>query len=254
MKIRYLVPLLIILPLQGLAQNKGSDEFDQILKSYEAHSDQFMNLQGCGNILDGPAFIMKIGQNTTLDALLFMSESDEMEMGNDAFKEIQKREKILTSHWAKDQVQSILNNMVRYVDRKGIKYQIHIIDSEEINALAFIIGHEVSHIDKEHTVRKQKKLLLASAFADFMDMQHLTEIAVNIELMLNAPFDQIDEYEADEYGVSLAKRAGYDAKKFDSFFEKLSKYQDRNILNKLLSTHPFAADRKACIDGYIKTK
>ena len=163
------------------------------------------------------------------------------------------------------------------MDRKGIKYQIHIIDSEEINAfatvggnifltssiidfvdsfdeLAFIIGHEVSHIDKEHTVRKQKKLLLASAFADFMDMQHLTEIAVNIELMLNAPFDQIDEYEADEYGVSLAKRAGYDAKKFDSFFEKLSKYQDRNILNKLLSTHPFAADRKACIDGYIKTK
>ena len=60
----------------------------------------------------------------------------------------------------------------------------------------------------------------------------------------SAPFDQINEYEADQYGFELAKKAGYDINRFADFFKKLEKNEKKSILLKLNSTHPFFKRQK----------
>ena len=258
----------------GGAQKLNDDEMAKILDAYQAKLRQFVNFEDCGHALDGPAYFFKQAERSTLDALLYVSEEEEMEMGAKVFEEIKKNNTIKTDHWASKKVQQIMDKLLKNIERPGIDYSIYILESEQINAfatvggyiylttsildfvdsddeLAFIIAHEISHIDQYHTLRKQKKLLLASAFGEMMDLKGLTNIALNINLMLSAPFDQVDEYAADKNGAQLARDAGFDARRFGDFFDKLKKDQNKNILNKLLSTHPFAEDRKECMEKHL---
>ena len=85
-------------------------------------------------------------------------------------------------------------------------------------------------------------------------MEGFSEIAKKLNTTFLAPFDQIDEYEADKNGFDLAKAAGYNTARFADFFRKLEKNQQQDLLKKLTSTHPFAADRKECISNYINQK
>src|SRR5690606_7580214 len=154
--------------------------------------------------------------------------------------------KILQGHWAGKLVDGILQKMLPFVDRGRSMYRINILDSEEINAfatlggyiylttgiidfvesedeLAFIIGHEISHIDKYHTQRKYKKLFVAQSFGKALSMEALASMALNVNNVLFAAFDQPDEYEADKGGVNLMQKAGYDPEKSMDFFTKMEK-------------------------------
>lgn len=122
---------------------------------------------------------------------------------------------------------------------------------ESTDELAFIIGHEMGHDVLLHTQRKITKLLLSSELLGKINLEDYTKLAMNINTKFSAPFDQIDEYEADEYGVVLAAKAGYDPRKFGDFFRKIEKYEDRGVLKKITATHPFARHRRKCIVHYI---
>lgn len=126
---------------------------------------------------------------------------------------------------------------------------IDFVDSDD--ELAFILGHEMGHDVLRHTQRKITKLLLSSELLGKVNLENYSNLAMNIGTKFTAPFDQIDEYEADKYGVKLAVRAGYDHNRFSDFFRKIEKNEDRSIISKLSSTHPFAQDRKKCIQKYI---
>ena len=256
------------------AQELSENQLENIIKTYEAASSQFMNLYGCGHILDAPAYALKKTQNITLDALLMLDTEDEMALGKEVMKQMRGEYKIVQGHWAQATLNEMLDKLSKHLERKDIQYNVNVIEVEEINAfatvggnifvttglldfvesndeLAFILGHEMAHVDRYHTLRKYKKLALTASVTEMINMDQLTSVATNLNLTFGAPFDQIDEYEADEYGLLMAKKAGYDAMRFPDFFKKLAQYQKPDLLGKLSSTHPFAADRVECMSEYL---
>ncbi len=277
MKMKMVTVLIAVLCLQchnASAQKISGDQLETLLESYNAASAQFMNLYGCGHILDAPAYALKRAQNLTLDALLMLNEENEQALGKEVMKEMRATYKIVEGHWAENTLNQMLSKLSKQLERREIRYNVSVVSLEEINAfatvggnifvttglldfvesndeLAFILGHELAHVDQYHTLRRYKKLALTASVTDLMNLEQIKSIATNLDLTFNAPFDQIDEYEADQYGVTIAKKAGYNTKRFPDFFKKMAQYQTKDLLGKLKSTHPFAEDRLKCLGEYI---
>ncbi len=257
---------------QALAQNsRESERSEQILELYNQQIRQFTGLRGCGHAIDGFTSFAKQTERVSLDALLQVSSEEEIEIGQMMFEKIKKEQSVLTSHWSLPKIEELFNRLIPFSERKDLEFKIHLIDSDQVNAfshlgghvyintglvdfvdsmdeLAFIVGHEIAHVDKLHSLRKTKKLMMASSVGNMIRLEELTTFALSVNMFLSAPFDQIDEYEADSHGYEIAKNGGYQTEKFADFFTKMSKSENRNLLNKFLSTHPFPSDRKKCLN------
>lgn len=133
-------------------------------------------------------------------------------------------------------------------------------------ALAIIMAHELEHYIKGHLLSRYKKTLKKN---------HKNQLEDNINYQGHS---QENELEADEQGFALAKNANYDLEQglnnFELFIREEEYYKKRNsstlvnadtitvktaagkfkanTLEKLLSSHPQAKDRKDKLVQYIK--
>tara|TARA_R110001583_G_scaffold60219_3_gene179020 strand:+ start:118 stop:948 length:831 start_codon:yes stop_codon:yes gene_type:complete len=266
--------LLVFSINKAAAQELPQGRLEEVLKEYQSKINDAVVLNDCGHALDGPAYITKQLENNWLDFMLVVTPEARTDIGRQMYNRYVLLGKLDNANGVYPKAQEILNNLVKFVDRKDVSYHLNILKSDDINAfatlggylyittglidfvnsydeLAFIIGHEIAHEDKLHTQRKITKLTLSANLMDRTKMDGFKEIASKINNTLSAPFDQIDEYESDKYGFELAKMAGYDVTKFADFFKKLEKYEKQDLLKKLTSTHPFSEHRKNCIEQYI---
>ena len=169
--------------------------------------------------------------------------------------------------------QNILNKLTPYCSRKEITYTISLVKNDsDINAwthaggyiyvttgllkfinsddeLAFCIAHEIGHNENEHckaTVQRIKTAVNMGASSS------IANIARSLYSSIFAAFNQPQEMESDLAGVYLAYKAGYDPEKALDFFEKLSQNEQPNALEKMMRSHPFASERKICLENYLK--
>lgn len=266
--------LVILLFKWSGAQELPLDKLDEAIAVYTSKVEDAALLNNCGHAFDGPAFLLKQAENNWLDFALYISSNSKISIGREIYSRYVLLGQLDNTHFAREKVEEILQEISKNVSRKGVNYKLSILKSDEINAfatlggylyittglldfvdsydeLAFIIGHEVAHEDRLHTQRKVTKLTLSTDLGDMTRMDGFTEIASKINRTLAPPFDQIDEYEADKVGFELAKAAGYNVNRFADFFKKLERYEKQDLLRKLTSTHPFAEHRKNCIHSYI---
>jgi len=266
--------ILVNLSVTANSQNLPQEKMKEIIDSYKSNMESVMVIKDCGHVLDGFSYMVKQSENSWLDVSFSLNEQQRKNIGKDIFKDLIRTKKIIENHPAKNEVLKIITKITSHLNAKKVNYKLTIINSQEINAfttmggyiyittglldfvdsydeLAFIIGHEVAHEEKLHTQRKVTKLLFSSNILRLVKLEDFKKMALSINSSLSAPFDQIDEYEADKYGVFLAQKSGYDVKKFGDFFKKLEKYEKKDLLTKITSTHPFAKHRKKCINEYI---
>ena len=266
--------LVILLFKWSGAQELPLDKLDEAIAVYTSKVEDAALLNNCGHAFDGPAFLLKQAENNWLDFALYISSNYKSSIGREIYSRYVLLGQLDNTHFAREKVEEILQEISKNVSRKGVNYKLSILKSDEINAfatlggylyittglldfvdsydeLAFIIGHEVAHEDRLHTQRKVTKLTLSTDLGDMTRMDGFAEIASKINRTLAPPFDQIDEYEADKVGFELAKAAGYNVNRFADFFKKLERYEKQDLLRKLTSTHPFAEHRKNCIHSYI---
>jgi len=96
------------------------------------------------------------------------------------------------------------------------------------NELAMVLGHEMAHALREHPREQMSRAyaemvgmrLLAAAAGLDRSQQKLMENVAN--LAVNLPYSRRDEREADEIGLELAARAGYDPRAALSLWRKMS--------------------------------
>ncbi len=199
-----------------------------------------------------------------------ISVERESEVGDSLYWEMTKEQKLLKTHPNKPMLDRVMRRLTPHVNRKGIVYKTHIMDDDEmVNAfaiagghlfitskmlnwvesedeLAFVLGHEISHVDDKHAVRKVQKILLGNQyFGEYGVM------AANIELLLSQPLGQIDEYAADRLGATLMVKAGYDPRKGLRFFEKMAHFEEYNEIEKMIRTHPYSDERHNCLSDYM---
>ncbi|RUA11279.1 MAG: hypothetical protein DSY83_16820 [Flavobacteriia bacterium] len=243
---------------------------------YPTNADQFNpsgHIVNCGHLFDGPSYYIKQLENKSLDNMFSLTKEQKREIGKANYEQVLKKYKLMDDFRYKESVLQTFAN-IKNTAHSPTKFKLHVIASTDINAftmigghiyltsglldyidsmdeLAFILGHEIGHHEKLHLERKIKKIMATSSFFGKTGVEDFTKIAVDLNNKFSAPFDQINEYESDEYGFEIAKNAGYDVNRFADFFKKLEKNENKSILTKLNSTHPFSSDRIRCLENYI---
>lgn len=158
-----------------------------------------------------------------------------------------------------------------------VPYNVKVVDSDQINAFAVpggpiyfytglvkltasddevasVMGHELSHVTKRHSVRQMQKsqemgLLLSLGDALIRGGNSLKSAAAAGALISQQKFSQKDESQADEFGFGYLVKAGYKPDAMADFFTKMqSKNADpkdpiSKTLSGFISSHPLTSKR-----------
>jgi len=123
--------------------------------------------------------------------------------------------------------------------------------------LACVLGHEIGHVARRHHIGVLQKSLLVSAGASALNVkqnsgggaEYRKQLVGESKEIFTRGLDRSSEREADEDGVLLAARAGYDPAACQNFMQRLAGLKaDTGPLQALYKTHPSARDRAADID------
>jgi predicted Zn-dependent protease len=125
--------------------------------------------------------------------------------------------------------------------------------------LACVLGHEIGHVTRRHHIAVLQKSLLVSAGASALgatskagsDEYRRLLIGESKEIFTRR-LDRGAEREADEDGILLAARAGYDPAACLNFMQRLAGLKaDTGALAALYKTHPTAKERVVDVDGAL---
>ena len=134
--------------------------------------------------------------------------------------------------------------------------------SKNEDALAVVLGHEVSHALLQHGNQRMSESMiqqlgglalsvaLANKPAQTQDA-FLRAYGVGTEVGFALPFSRKQELEADRYGLIWAVMAGYDPIEAIAFWDRMEKASNGQKPPELLSTHPSDATRKQKIKEFI---
>lgn len=277
MKIKHILVLMIAVATLTAASAQAQtqkEKIDKIMARYKESSKVFMNFETCGSLFDGPAYLAKRAENRTLDRIVTITPEQEADLGAQMFHNSQEQN-VVNSPKGMEMLNRIISRLSAQSTNPDMVYHPYILNSDQINAystiggyiyvttalfkfvgsedeLAFVVGHEMGHILNKHCVRKTKKIALIANLGEKYNYQQYANVALNAALSISAPFDQMDEYEADQAGFDMVKGSGYDKMGFDTFFASLEKYDSKDRFARFKSTHPSSARRRKCLNNQIQ--
>ncbi|HEX4330940.1 MAG TPA: M48 family metalloprotease [Usitatibacter sp.] len=138
--------------------------------------------------------------------------------------------------------------------------------------LAGVLSHEIAHVVKKHQLQaiqsSQRGNLLASVGKDIASDRiasrggsalgqaaktGLANVATDLlkDGLLLRPLDRSMEYEADQLGVVIATRSGYDPYGLVGALQMLAQYKGGADAASIMSTHPPASDRISELERYL---
>ena len=160
------------------------------------------------------------------------------------------------------------------------KWQMHVIDTDEVNAwcmpggkmavytgllnrvqptddeLAQVIGHEISHALLQHGRERMSRAMATNvgltlgSIATGVNLTGLENVAM---VALELPNSRTAESEADRVGLEIAARAGYNPNSAVTLWQKMAKVGGGGNTPEWLSTHPSDETRIANLQKLIPT-
>ena len=226
-----------------------------------------MTLQRTLHILLISTILAAVGVTQAQAGLV--SESQEMQMGRDAAKQIEARYRVSTDKKAIALVQQMGRRIAAVSSRPKLPWQFKVLETKDVNAmsvpgyvyvnrglidfvagdnhqLAAVVAHEIAHTTGKHAVRQYEKQLGLSLGIQILlrksDARKLGGFAANLALL---GYSRSDEFDADKNGVRFMTAAGYDPNGMVRFFQRLQQRQgkDSGGLTVYFRTHPPTSDR-----------
>ena len=203
----------------------------------------------------------------------------------DMINEAKSQNQIDSNSKTAKRVHKIFNKMVPYANRENqtgqaFDWQTEVIKSKELNAwampggkmafytglvetlnltddeIATVMGHEMAHALKEHGKKKTNLSQFTNVIANVAQTALATQIGSDSSSIvvglakdwgLDKPYSRSAETEADEVGLFLMAKSGYNPEAAPGLWDKMQKAStgSQGILDKLSSTHPSDKDRQA---------
>lgn len=120
-------------------------------------------------------------------------------------------------------------------------------------ALAGIVGHELSHLDRGHQLLPLKKMkLMEETFVKGFDPAEFFQSGPAMIKLMSRPFRPEDERDADRDGAEWAFRAGYDIRELAKLFQRQADQGNEpksagHSGATYFRTHPYYRDRHQAI-------
>jgi metalloprotease len=218
----------------------------------------FVFLSGCENT------DVMTATDAGLDAVkaLTLSDKDVQEIASQSSQYSDKKHTLATDE---NKYAKRLNRLVGHQFQDGdLKFNYGVYISPEVNAFAmangtiriysglmdmlsdgelrFVIGHEMGHVMKNHIRKKIQLAYAASAVRKGIASQNNAagDVARSLfgglaESLMNAQFSQLEEKEADDYGLVFLKREKFEPRDAVSALKKIAKLGKGHSF---LSSHP----------------
>jgi predicted Zn-dependent protease len=127
--------------------------------------------------------------------------------------------------------------------------------------IAVLMGHEIAHALREHARERGShellKVLVVGLSSCLVGLRTgLSTTALKdtgnliADLGFTRPYSRLHETEADEIGIELAARAGYDPRAAIQFWQTMSIHRSDDQRPQWLSTHPSHATRLKDLESY----
>ncbi|MDI3319048.1 M48 family metallopeptidase [Pinibacter soli] len=163
---------------------------------------------------------------------------------------------------------------------QGYKWEYHLVQSNEVNAwcmpggkivvytgllpitqnenaLAVVMGHEVMHAVAKHGSERMSQGLVQQYGGEALSVMLASKPAATQQLFMTAygvgsqvgvmlPFSRKDELEADKFGLYFCAMAGYDPREAIPLWQRMEKASEGSSRPpEILSTHPIESTRIA---------
>ncbi len=211
--------------------------------------------------------------------LLIVSESQEIAMGVNAYREILSSEKLSTNRRYVDMVNRVGRRIAAVADRPDYQWEFNVIASPQQNAfalpggqvavyegiipicqneagLAVVMSHEVAHALARHGGERMSHSTIQSGLQKGLDFVArnqeegqkkiiMAAYGITSEYAAIRPFSRVQESEADHIGLILMAKAGYDPQEAPRFWERFAEAGQGRKHPEFLSTHPSDEHRAA---------
>lgn len=213
--------------------------------------------------------------------LVLMSPEKENAMGLAAYQQVLEDEPVTKNETIAELVQRVGDRIAAVADRPDFDWEFKVIESETQNAfclpggkvavytgmlpvceseagLAVVMSHEIGHAIARHGGERMslKTVQTAAQHAVQYVMREQKEDTQKIVLAAYGagsqygailPYSRKHELEADEIGLMLMAKAGYDPSEAPRFWERFAGLKDGGAPLEFLSTHPSDARRSAAL-------
>jgi len=209
-----------------------------------------------------------------------VSTQQEVEMGQQYVVQINQQLPIVQDPELNRYINVLGDSIARLTSRQDLpEWRFYIVDSREVNAfavpggfiyvnrgliertqrmdqLAGVLGHEIGHVVKRHSVKQMEKqqganigVTLACVLTGVCNSQAASAAIQVGGTALFAKFSRGDENEADEEGIRNVVRAGIDPNGIPEMFQILINERNssggRGAVASWFATHPLEEDRIA---------
>ncbi len=217
--------------------------------------------------------------------LLLIDYSQEVAMGLSESEKIKQNGKLSRDAALNARIRRIGQNIAAVTGEDGYAWEFNVIEENTLNAfclpggkvffytgilkimdnddqIAAVMGHEIAHALARHGGERMSMQMLGNAGAAVLgaaigvpaEYQGLYEQAYGTVAQVGVllPFSRKHESEADQIGIYLMVKAGYNPEEAITFWKKM-KALGGDKPPEFLSTHPSDETRIKEIEAYIKT-
>lgn len=222
---------------------------------------------------------------TGRNQIILVSQSETLSLGEKSYKTFLLEAKLSKNISDVNMVKRIGQKIAKVSNRPDYKWEFNLVENEQVNAfclpggkvivytgilkiaqnedqLATVMSHEIAHALARHGAERMSysmisdgvyslgSVLIKSQVPQYSGaFKQAYGIGTNIGVML--PYSREHEYEADEIGIHLMYKAGYDILEAVKFWQNMQR-NSKISSPEFLSTHPHSENRIKKISEIVK--